>query len=25
VPDCRTGGACPSGLTCDASLGICKP
>jgi hypothetical protein len=25
VPDCRTGGTCPTGLTCDASLGICKP
>lgn len=24
VPDCTKGGACPSGLTCDTSLGICK-
>ena len=25
VPDCRKGGSCPSGLTCDQSLGIRKP
>jgi hypothetical protein len=25
VPDCRKGGSCPSGTTCDQSLGICTP
>jgi hypothetical protein len=25
VPDCRLGTSCPSGLTCDATTGICKP
>jgi hypothetical protein len=25
VPNCNLGGSCPSGLTCDASLGICAP
>jgi hypothetical protein len=25
VPDCRKGGNCPSGLTCDQSNGVCTP
>jgi hypothetical protein len=25
VPDCRAGGACPDGLTCDSASGVCKP
>jgi hypothetical protein len=25
VPDCRVGGTCPSGLTCDSASGVCKP
>jgi hypothetical protein len=24
-PDCRVGGTCPSGLTCDSASGVCKP
>ncbi|HUB09714.1 MAG TPA: YHYH protein [Myxococcales bacterium] len=25
VPDCRLGGSCPQGLTCDESSGVCLP
>lgn len=25
VPDCRLGGSCPNGLSCDQSTGVCSP